>query len=197
MSIKLNDCKVRVFKVAKMHRVGRARLRLTQAFETGRLKSRVWAGKSWRKERELRNQLYDRLLHVVTDLGIKVHTQQEFTPVRDYYGQMWLPAGQWAGLSQGIRMCGEGNFALLAHEFAHGIDEMLANVKHGAHAELVASCASYLFCIEYLGRGNLAHTLLYPTQSWGATVEDFRKLEDYIIDVYRQMTVLFAMDSKN
>ncbi|KKR45076.1 MAG: hypothetical protein UT82_C0037G0007 [Parcubacteria group bacterium GW2011_GWB1_40_14] len=180
-----------------MHRVGRAWLRLTQAFETGRLKSRVHACKSWRNERKLRDQLYDRLMHVVTDLGIKVHTQQEFEPVKDFYGQVWTPAGQWTGLRQGIRIRGEGDFALLAHEFAHGIDEMLINVKHGAHAELVASCASYLFCIEYFGRGNLAHALHYPTQSWGATVEDFRKLEDYIIDVYRQMTILFAMDSKN
>ncbi len=183
--------------MAKMHRVERARLRLTQAFETGRVKNRVHAHKTWRKQRELHNQLYDRLLRVVTDLGIKVHTQQEFEPVQDYSGQTWKPAGTWSGLRQGIRIRGEGDFRLLAHEWAHGADELLANVRHGAHAELVASCASYLFCVEYLGYGDLAHTVHYPTQSWGATFEDFLKLEDYIIDVYRQMTILFAMDNNN
>lgn len=102
--------------MAKMHRVGRAWLHLIQAFETGRVRSPVPKYKSWRKQRELHNRLYDRLLDVVADMGIKVRTQQEFEPVKDYSGQVWIPAGQWAGLRKGISICGEGNFSLLAHE---------------------------------------------------------------------------------
>ncbi len=178
---------------AKMPRVGRAWLRLTEAFETGRIHNNsIPPRRKLRKEHELHERLYGQLVDVIKDFGIAVHTNQQFDEVRDYFGQTWTPVGAWGGLREGIRLSYD-SFYVLAHEFAHATDDLLGGCRGRAQRELVASAASYLFCVEYFGRGDMRHAVHYPTKYWGATEEDFRRLSDYIIDVFRQMDGLFKM----
>lgn len=174
----------------KMLRHVRAWGLFLQAFCDGRLRQPGFCrNSSWKRylrTQRIAEKYYWRLICELRKLGIQVYVKDYLGFAYDAYNERFLVGGQWHPGKLRIELI-HRCFPTLAHEFAHGIDQLLDNVCWPrSKQELIACGAGYLLTCECLGIESPAHDVSYAKRQ-GATEQDLRELEPYILRVFQQM----------
>lgn len=164
--------------------------RAWQQFRVGMLKGSVYrpgygTTASQRRQYQLQEKNYWKLVQLAHDLGIKVLRGGDLGTSQDAFGDQYHVGGTWEAGRARIRLSRRG-LPTLGHEMAHAVDYILSEYRPSSEAELIACGAGYVLTCHLSGMTTQRGDLEYARRK-GATPEMFVRLEGHIIDVFHQI----------
>jgi hypothetical protein len=169
--------------MAKMTRSQRAWKLFVDAF-TNAGSSRKGFGH--RTSAEHYEKQYRKLIKLAKEFGIDVFKKSDLGVSKDAQGKEFTVGGQWAanGLKRPRIELTVRSISVLAHEFAHAMDQLKrVGFRIRREDELMACAVGYMISCEILGIRNPRSDVEYAKRQ-GATEELLWKMQDEILDLF-------------